>query len=141
VAFTIAEIYDLQLENGRTTRHPHSASSEPLQNRCGRNSLLSTGEERETVVWRRGRTTLPHDITILRNVPGIEFCHRSIVTRARQHILLIFIDATPPCTSPVNKLYQGSTGVNHTVDTLLTFSRHSRRSTQKDITRVRLALL
>jgi len=27
---------------------------------------------------------MPHDVTILR-VPEIEFCHRSIVTRARQH--------------------------------------------------------
>jgi len=117
------------------TRHPHSVSSEPIQNHCSRSSLLSTREERGTVMWRRGRTTLPHDIIILRRVPEIEFCHRSIVTRARQHILPVFIDVTSPCTSPVNKLYLGSAGVNRTVDTLLTFSEHSRRSTLKKASR------
>lgn len=121
------------------TRHPHSAGSEPLENRCGRSSLLSTGEERRNGgVWRRGRTTLPHDITVLRRVPEIEFCHRSIVTRARQHSLRLYRRDSAMHSSSLNKLYHGPagrTGVNRTVDTLLTFSRHPRQSTLKKTSR------
>lgn len=96
------------------------------------------GEERWSEVRRRGRTTLPHDITILRRVPEIEFCHRSIVTRTRQHSLHLYRRDSAMHSSPLNKLYHGSagrTGVNRIVDMLLTFSRHPRWSTLKKTSR------
>lgn len=79
-------------------------------------------------VERGGKwTTLPHDITIPRRVPEIEFCHRSIVTRARQRSPRSLSTRLRHALLPVNKLYHGSTAGRgrRTVDTLLTFSRHS----------------
>lgn len=89
VAFAIAKYMICNWTGEQLATHI-SASSEPLRKIVAVVALFylqreGEGRGKREEEGRGGKwTTLPHDITIPRRVPEIEFCHRSIVTRARQ---------------------------------------------------------